>query len=207
MLDRVLPCLVSIVVVAGSAPSARAWAQLLPRRTAAQAELQLPPPGVAADFGAVALRSSGARGLGVPCALCIGPVSQRYYRLSAPGFQGPGVQDGERRRSSFLQRAYSGALFGALALVLYTQADKHDNVGWAVTSYSAGSALGVMVLTRSREGVHPIGTTIGATVGALPGVLAGTVKGGEDDPSDLMYFVMFLLTAPVGASVGHTLGR
>lgn len=110
--------------------------------------------------------------------------------------------------STFSQRAFSGLLFSVLSLTAYLAADRNDNPGWAIASYSAGSALGVMILTRRREGAHPIGTVAGAAIGALPGVLAATARSDPEGPGgELGLAFVFFLTAPIGAALGHAWGR
>lgn len=110
--------------------------------------------------------------------------------------------------STFPQRFYTAAIVAWLALGTYWLADNKDQWGWTVCTYTAGSALGVFLVTRRREGVRPWPTLAGAAVGAVPGlVVAVSGENPEGPGAELAWAYVFLLTAPLGAAIGHGLGR
>ncbi len=110
--------------------------------------------------------------------------------------------------SSFPRRFYSAAIVAWLALGSYWLLDDNDQWGWTVLSYSAGSALGVVLATRGREGVRLWPTLAGAAVGAVPGVVVAVADENPEGPGvELAWAYVFLLTAPLGAAVGHGLGH
>ena len=110
--------------------------------------------------------------------------------------------------SSFPQRFYSAAIFAWLALGSYWLLDDTHQWGWTALTYTAGSALGVFILTRGREGVRPWPTLAGAAVGAIPAVVVAVSDANPEGPgAELAWGYVFFLTAPLGAAIGHGLSQ
>ena len=110
--------------------------------------------------------------------------------------------------STFPQRFLAGATVAWLALGSYWLLDNKDQWGWTVFTYTAGSALGVFLVTRGREGARPWPTLAGAALGAVPGVVVAVSNDDPEGPgAELAWAYVFLLSAPLGAAVGHGVGR
>jgi hypothetical protein len=107
------------------------------------------------------------------------------------------------RPSTFLERAYSGWLFGSLVTAAYALSDNEDDLLGAVVAYGAGNAAGVMVWTARREGARPWQTILGAAIGSAPGVFA-TAPAGEDALAvGSVLVVLWLVGTPLAAAAGH----
>ncbi len=145
-------------------------------------------------------------------------AAQRLDRLGSLPTLGVSAAGGSRARtwtvaarkppSTFPQRFYTSAIVAWIALGSYWLLDSKDEWGWTVATYSLGSALGVFLVTRGREGMRPLPTLAGTAVGALPGVIVALAENNPEGPgADLAWGYFFLVSAPLGASLGHGLGR
>ena len=114
----------------------------------------------------------------------------------------------QRPSTTFGQRFFTGALFAWAAAGTYWLSTNDEEWGWTVATYTTGSTLGVLLATRARAGAHPLGTVLGALVGAAPGIIVALQDPDPEGPGgDLALGYVFLLTAPLGASIGHEMGR
>ena len=184
-----------------------ASAQRLPDST--DVGLQVKPVGRYGRPGATTMRHAPVswRDFGrVPTAreTCCGAFQSPMAPLSAPmATRFPS----SARRTTVGRRFLSGMLFGVAAAVVYAAAEKGTK-RWGLPIYVGGSAVGVMVATIGREGPRPAATTIGALVGALPGVWASTAKRDPEGPGgELGLALACYFTVPLGAAIGHGVGR
>jgi hypothetical protein len=121
------------------------------------------------------------------------------------------AQEGKvaRRASTGLERFGWGLVTGSVAGLGAEHAFGLSARAGAV-GYVLGAVLGVGLVTHAREGLNADGLALGALAGTTVGVLCllgGYALAPADDDyistSQLAGLIAFLVTVPLGASIGH----
>lgn len=128
-----------------------------------------------------------------------------------PGTTSPhtDLQEAETRATTFLERLAWGAGAGFLGVAAASAIVKDEDEAWvALPLIGAASAGGVMLVTSAHEGARPWSTLLGtAVVMTVPALMFSLLEdGGEVSEPQLAIGFAVLLSAPLGAALGHGLG-